>query len=243
MGLKFIGILVTITPRPVQLLLRKLYFQKIADIFLNKLSAEFIYQSKWVGDFIDNKQKVLEFWEKYYDFKKIQRFCKLDNDSKVLDIGCGISTILHFVKGKKYGIDPLADEYLKLYSYPEDIFIKKEEGEKLSFKNNFFDTIFCINVLDHVNNPQKVLEETHRVLKQGGYFVLIVDIFKKNYKRDNAHPFTFTKKDALSLVNGKFKLILEKEIMVSPSLLTYYVLKGRVKPHQIKGLSLILKKK
>jgi len=58
MGLKIIGILVKITPRSVQLLLRKLYFQKIADIFLDKLSGEYIYQSKWAEDFKDNKQKV-----------------------------------------------------------------------------------------------------------------------------------------------------------------------------------------
>ncbi|KKQ94691.1 MAG: hypothetical protein A3E68_02020 [Candidatus Levybacteria bacterium RIFCSPHIGHO2_12_FULL_39_39] len=242
MGLKIIGILVKITPRSVQLLLRKLYFQKIADIFLDKLSGEYIYQSKWAEDFKDNKQKVLDFWKKYYDFNKIKRLCQLKKESRVLDIGCGISTILHYVEGKKYGIDPLADEYLKLYSYPKDISLKKEEGEKLSFKNNYFDAIFCINVLDHVNDPKKVLKEAHRVLKNGGFFVVIVDIFKKNYKRDSAHPFSFTKKDILSLVNDNFKLIFEKEIKVSPSLLTYYVLKGKVKPNQIRGLTLVLKK-
>jgi len=79
-------------------------------------------------------------------------------------------------------------------------------------------------------------------LKNGGFFVVIVDIFKKNYKRDSAHPFSFTKKDILSLVNDNFKLIFEKEIKVSPSLLTYYVLKGKVKPNQIRGLTLVLKK-
>ena len=38
----------------------------------------------------------------------------------------------------------------------------------LPFEDNFFDTIFCNHVLEHIPNDRKAMEELYRVLKKGG---------------------------------------------------------------------------
>ena len=40
-----------------------------------------------------------------------------------------------------------------------------------NFKNNFFDLIFCNQVLEHVLYPEKCLHECHRILKKNGTMV------------------------------------------------------------------------
>ena len=130
---------------------------------------------------------------------------------KILDVGCGISTVLHFINGDRYGIDPLADEYKKLYSYPEEIIIQKGHGEDIPFLDNYFHIVFCSNVLDHVSDPEKTCDEIYRVLKQDVFFILTIEIFKDKTIRDPAHPHSLTKGDIHSLLKDKFEILLEKE--------------------------------
>jgi ubiquinone/menaquinone biosynthesis C-methylase UbiE len=48
------------------------------------------------------------------------------------------------------------------------------DAHRLNFKDCSFDAVFCLEVLEHVHNPAKVLEEFKRVLKKGGYGVFLV---------------------------------------------------------------------
>jgi len=200
-----------ILPTLIKSVLRILGFNKYSPRFRNKYTAELAFQTEWVKEFKDNKSKVLEYWKKYRYLDEINAICNIKNNTKVLDVGCGISSVLHFIDGERYGIDPLADEYKKLYSYPKEINIAKGFGEDLPFPDKYFDIVFCSNVLDHVTDPQKTIDEIYRVLKPNGYFVLTVEIFEEKTKRDPAHPHSLTKKDVYSLLESKFKIIFEKE--------------------------------
>ena len=197
-------------PAPIKSALKLLGFNKLLP-FWNKYAAELAFQTGWVREFKDNKPKVLEYWQKYRYLNEIIETCKIQSNTKILDVGCGISTVLHFIDGKKYGIDPLADEYKRLYRYPKEINIQKGFSENISFSDDYFDVVFCSNVLDHVTDPQKTIEEIRRVLKNRGYLILTVEIFKEEIERDLAHPYSFTKKDVHSLLRGKFKTTFEKE--------------------------------
>jgi len=170
---------------------------------------ELVFQKEWLKEFIPNKHKVLEYWREHRYLDDIIDICKITKECKILDVGCGLSTVLHFVEGKKFGVDPLADEYLKLYKYPEEVKIKKGFSEYLPFPNAYFDAVFCSNALDHVTNPKKTINEISRVLKKEGNFVLTVEIFKAKTKRDPAHPHSFLLKDVLNLLRSEFKTIFE----------------------------------
>lgn len=119
--------------------------------------------------------------------------------------------MLHFIDGERYGIDPLADKYKKVYSYPEGIDIRKGFGEQIPFPDEYFDIVFCSSALDHVTDPQKTIGETYRVLKPDGYYVLSVEIFEdKAVSNHSLH--SLVKRDVYSLVEGKFRTIFEREL-------------------------------
>ncbi len=130
--------------------------------------------------------------------------------SRVLDVGCGISTVLHFVEGERYGIDPLAEEYKKIYDYPDGIKLVQALSEVIPFEDSYFDVVFCTNVLDHVEDPDKTVAEVLRVLKPGGFFVLTVEVFPKKVTRDPAHPHLFMEKDVRAMVAGRFEKVFDK---------------------------------
>lgn len=165
----------------------------------SKLRAELDFQKQWASEFREHQDVVLECWRKYRHLDDIIRIAGLTDFSKVLDIGCGVSTVLHFVPGKRFGIDPLAEEYRRIYAYPEEMVIQKSEGEYIPFASHFFDAVFCTNVLDHVSDPEAVLTEVKRVLKPQGRFVLAVEIFPKSVTRTPCHPHSFTLEKVLDL--------------------------------------------
>ncbi|MGB8992804.1 MAG: class I SAM-dependent methyltransferase [Desulfobaccales bacterium] len=180
-------------------------------IHFNKYTIELHYQRTWAHEFTENKDKVYEYWVKYRYLNKIIEICNLNDKAKILDVGCGISTVLHFTKGEKYGIDPLADRYKMLYNYPADIIIKQGFAEKIPFSNNFFDVVFCTNALDHVEDVNKAINEIYRVLSTEGKFVVAVDIFEEHQTRDPAHPYAFVEEDVMSLFSSQFKPLFKEK--------------------------------
>jgi ubiquinone/menaquinone biosynthesis C-methylase UbiE len=177
---------------------------------VNKYYAELRFQRKWVGQFVGNEAKVLQYWKEYRYLDDIQRICQIDDSKTVLDIGCGISSVLHFVRGRRFGIDPLAEEYAKIYDYPPELTIRRGFGEKVPFPDKFFDVVFCSNVLDHTTDPERTLEEISRVLKRDGHFVMTVEIFEDKAERDLSHPHSLTREDVEALLGRRFVVEFER---------------------------------
>jgi len=217
---------------------RKCRLYKLAGFVLNKEQEGLIFWELFAKKFRQNKHGVLEYWEKYRYLADIQAICKITENSKVLDVGCGVCTVLHYIKGCKFGIDPLANELLKMYTYPDDMNIRKGFGEDIPFPDRYFDVVFCSNALDHMEEPQKAATEIHRVLKPYGYFVVTIEIFEKKTSRDPAHPHSLTKKDVYSLLEGKFDTRFEKE---SPWIGLRGYLDGSTESHN-KELIMVLQK-
>lgn len=55
----------------------------------------------------------------------------------------------------------------------------KEDITNLSFKDDSFDIIFCSHVLEHIEDDIKAMKEIKRVLKQNGFAILQVPIYKE----------------------------------------------------------------
>lgn len=176
-----------------------------------KHTAELNFQREWAKEFQDHQQRVREYWSRYRYLEDINSICGFEETTRVLDVGCGISSVLHYIPGDRYGIDPLAEEYQKLYSYPAEIKIQKASGENLPFADEFFDVVFCSNVLDHIDDPGKTIEQVVRVLRPKGYFILTVEIFTQKHKRDAAHPHSLLKNEVEQLISGRFEKLAEYE--------------------------------
>ncbi len=113
-------------------------------------------------------------------FKAVQRFAlKAD---KVLDIGCadGLFTrvILKTTQAKRIiGIDVVKTSIKwakKHYAKNSKMKFMVGDGHNLKFKSESFDAVFIMEVLEHVENPLKVLLEVKRVLKRKGYGIFLV---------------------------------------------------------------------
>jgi len=88
----------------------------------------------------------------------------------LLDIGCGEGFITDFiyksVRCPVTGVD-IGDKILKKarHDYPEIFFIKGS-AYKLPFKNKSFELITAIEILEHLDRPEKALKEFKRVSKK-----------------------------------------------------------------------------
>ena len=185
-------------------------FQKMSPV-LAKYRMELRFQKSWASLYKKNFDKVLEYWRKYRFLNEIEEIVDFKN-TVVLDVGCGISTLLNHIEAKqKYGVDPLAEEYKIFFKYPEDVKVKVGRGENLRFPENIFDVVICSNVLDHTDDPSKTLDEIYRVLKPAGKLILTLEIFPNATKRrDAAHPHTVTLKK-LGILLRNFKVVFHKK--------------------------------
>lgn len=102
-------------------------------------------------------------------------------EKKVLDIGCGPRGSLEWAPDTSicYGLDPLADQYLKLNKGRHRMTYVNAPAEAIPFASDYFDMVSSLNSLDHVDDLEQVLKEVHRVLKPGGDFLLLADVHDK----------------------------------------------------------------
>jgi len=137
----------------------------------------------WHWDFLCNDKKGVE--------KTILMFLKGKN-LKVLDVGGGVS------KYRKL-FSEMGHKYTSLdVEEGADI---KGDAEKMPIPENSFDFVICMQVLEHVRHPQKVVDEIHRVLKKGGkVFLTAPGIWA-------LHPCP---EDNWRFMPGGFKLLFEK---------------------------------
>lgn len=154
----------------------------------------------------------------------IEPYAKLDENSKILQIGGGCKDIINFWDiGKRFAIDPLIDFYLKNFKVLKNqVKFSAGIGENLPYISDCFDVVFLINVLDHTQQPEKVLSEIHRTLKKNGILYLTVNTFSKPvsvaryfvelFKIDTGHPHTFTYNSITNLLKNNFKIALNKAI-------------------------------
>lgn len=109
---------------------------------------------------------------------------------KILDMGCGEGTRLTTLIKKTdsprknaEGID-VSEIAIKLAlkKYPGVIF-KVADLERLPYKDNQFDLLYSAYVFEHLTDPEKVIKEAFRVLKPGGFFMIIAPNFGSPNRR------------------------------------------------------------
>lgn len=144
------------------------------------------------------------------------------------DVGSGTSGIGYAIRThniSSVALDPLMPSYREMPFYKERIFNRsknaflcKAVGENIPFKTESCDFGFCLNVLDHCSNPERVLEEISRVFKNNGVLVLEVDVWERKnilLMMDPSHPFKFEVKELIDLVHRcNFEIIEQKTITI-----------------------------
>lgn len=126
-------------------------------------------------------------WYNRWTLKKFDSYLKGD----ILEVGCGIGNFTEALTrfGNTFAIDidkahiRETDKLLngKAQVGPGDI----EKGSYFFSTDKKFDTIVCINVLEHIKDDGKALGNIYSLLKEGGCLILLVP----------AHQFLYGKID------------------------------------------------
>jgi len=120
----------------------------------------------------------------------------------VLDLGCGESPyrfLMNENQAKYYGVD-IADAEKFDYNKTD---ITHFDGKHIPFENDFFDTIICTEVLEHVEDYQILVDDIYRVLKQNGEAIITIP-WSARYHYIPYDYFRFTP-SALSKIFSQFK--------------------------------------
>jgi ubiquinone/menaquinone biosynthesis C-methylase UbiE len=96
------------------------------------------------------------------------------NANKLLDVGAGFGEFVNLLQHSNLKIDAtmldLTTKCKNANVNTKSKFVLGHGGE-LPFKDESFDVVTVIGVLNYVNNPTKLIRETYRVSKRGGIFV------------------------------------------------------------------------
>lgn len=126
------------------------------------------------------KNNILQrFWHtrRFSEVEKLTELAKT-----VLDIGCADGTFTKIIFNKTKAEKIIGIDVLKRsIGYAEKRFAKNKKMKfhvadvhQLPFRGGEFDAVFCLEVLEHVVDPLKVLQEVYRILKKGGYVIVLV---------------------------------------------------------------------
>lgn len=134
----------------------------------------------------DNKTQTEHFYKERYGKPcynanpRVEKVIKIFSEHKfnrILDIGCGdgsLSTILKNVSSAKevYGVG-ISEEMFKCTSERRIKFFQCDiVNEGIPFEDDFFDAVFCGEVIGHLFDPCYLLYEIHRVLTDAGLCII-----------------------------------------------------------------------
>jgi SAM-dependent methyltransferase len=97
---------------------------------------------------------------------------------RLLDVGCGPRGSLEWADAaaERVGLDPLANEYMRLHSRRHAMTYVQAGMESIPFPNSHFDVVSSFNSLDHVDDLDAAITEITRVTKPGGLLLLLSDV-------------------------------------------------------------------
>ena len=145
-------------------------------------SRKSLYHKKYYGittknihELSDGHRKVLNIFSK----------CEFE---KILDVGCGdgnFSVLLKEACNAKevYGIE-ISEKGVELArKNGVKVFQLDIDEEDFPFENNYFDAVFAGSVIEYLFDPDHLLEEVRKVLKDQGLFVITFPNLASLYNR------------------------------------------------------------
>jgi ubiquinone/menaquinone biosynthesis C-methylase UbiE len=187
------------------------------------------------------------FFQRFWHYRRFKNIGDLiePTGGKILDVGCADGTVTKFILERSkadsvIGIDvlPGSMEYAKKrFSKSKKIKFQVADAEKLPFKKEEFDAVFCLDSIEHFFQPEKALREMKRVLKKNGYLVILVHtnsllfriiwLFWENTRGwvwKGTHIQNFNSKKLKKFIKDTgLKISAEKKFMLG----MYQVIKGR----------------
>jgi len=97
---------------------------------------------------------------------------------KILDAGCGKGGLLALLsyRGEVMGVDA-SEEAVNFCREKYNFKVQPALIQDLPFVDSAFDFIFCVDVIEHLEDDLKAMRELYRVLKPGGFLITTIPAF------------------------------------------------------------------
>jgi ubiquinone/menaquinone biosynthesis C-methylase UbiE len=158
------------------------------------------------GVFTDNfKREGLD----YSDTWRVDALLEEYKGGKLLDIGCGICPLVNEAQERfndeVWGIDFADNIITKLKVFFPQVNYAVSDFNNLFFKENYFDYVVLGEVIEHSEDPAKLITEALRVLKPKGVLSVSVPINEtiENHAYEQ-HIWSFTQEDIEKLIPNIF---------------------------------------
>jgi methionine biosynthesis protein MetW len=120
-------------------------------------------------------KKFAKDFHSRYRLKKVVSILKNYHFNRFLDVGCGdgsFSSLLKEFTDEVYGIDISENAVKSANEKSIKAYLVNLDDEDLPFEDNFFDAVFCGEVIEHLYDTDHLLDEIHRVLKPKGLCII-----------------------------------------------------------------------
>ena len=136
---------------------------------------------------MNDREKLVGYWTRenilqkekgYFDYATRRMFDQYLTDlkeTKVLDVGCGLGMSMDYFIGQGaqvLGVD-ITPQTVKAANL-KGLRAIEADARSLPYKNNSFDIVYSIGVIEHFQQTQMALEEQVRVCKPGGIVIAVV---------------------------------------------------------------------
>lgn len=175
--------------------------------------------------------KIVDEW----NFSNLKRFINSDKKlNKVLELGCGtgrMANSLFKIATEVYGVD-VSEEVLKIAKskYP-DLKLTCSEVVNLPYQDNCFDLVLINGSLHHFFAVEKAFAEAYRVLKPGGFFVLLGEPSSQFLRPYNPFFYTWLINRVFNKLFSLFKKEATSKELIEPDAESYkpWVLKKQLR--------------
>jgi len=145
------------------------------------------YQAHWVADPLQHWSRR---WEYPYVLEQLLRFAggrragRADG-LRILDAGSGLTFFPHLVAQKLAAAevqccdrDPAMERDARRLMAPASplVHYSTQDLARLSFADEAFDCTYCISVLEHTAERERIADEFLRTLRPGGLLVVTIDV-------------------------------------------------------------------
>ena len=120
----------------------------------------------------------------------------------ILDVGTGYSYFPFYISS--FGHDVTCCDLIDLSSLYRNTCVDFIQDDITnSFNNNTYDLIYCISVLEHINDKESAIDKMHSMLKSGGKLILTLDCDLLDEKISDTPNYCELAR-LLCLLNSKF---------------------------------------
>ena len=131
--------------------------------------------------------KIAEYYDKVRPMpadvwsSKIIEYGEIEENCAVLDVGCGTGRFPLGISAVKNSVVCALDPSIEMLKQAvekdksRDVLWIQGDGQKLPFRDGFFNCVYMTLVIHHIEDKEMALREVYRTLKKGGSCVIMTN--------------------------------------------------------------------